>query len=87
MSCRAFNFLSQRRRLSKPRTSGGKLRAIGTLLKTNIILPALISHRTAEPGTCGIVPPRLQSLTIFLFLTINVILCCVKYEAFEGNLL
>ena len=48
--------------------------------------PALWSQRTAEPvGWCS-VPPRLQSLTIAVFVVINVVLSCASYTLFEGNL-
>ena len=48
--------------------------------------PALFSRRTAENVRWCTVPPRLQSLTIFAFVTINVVACCVSYNVFDGNL-
>ena len=62
------------------------IRAAQAVMKAYVSLPALFSHQTAEPGICGIIPPRLQSLTVICFVAINVILCCVRYQAFSGNL-
>ena len=49
--------------------------------------PALLSRRTTEPLGYCMVPPRLQSFTVGSFVLINVSLCCVSYDLFDGNLL
>ncbi|KAF2279748.1 uncharacterized protein EI97DRAFT_413032 [Westerdykella ornata] len=61
------------------------LRAYG-LLKRYILVPATFGYRCAQNiGWCTI-PPRVQSLTIFAFVILNLILCCISYPVFAGNL-
>ncbi|PVI05011.1 ferric-chelate reductase-like protein [Periconia macrospinosa] len=51
-----------------------------------ISIPATFNKRCSEPiGWCTI-PSRIQSLAIFLFVLLNIILCTVDYRTTEGNL-
>jgi predicted ferric reductase len=55
-------------------------------LKRYLTVPATFGDRCSRPyGWCTI-PPRIQSLTIFLFITFNVILCSCSYRLTDGNL-
>lgn len=54
--------------------------------KKHIAIPATFGYRCAQNiGWCT-VPPRIQSLTIFAFVLLNVVLCSISYRVFEGNL-
>ncbi|KAF1961944.1 ferric-chelate reductase-like protein [Byssothecium circinans] len=55
-------------------------------LKRYITIPATFNGRCSQPlGWCTI-PSRVQSLTIFSFVLLNVILCSVDYRVTHGNL-
>ncbi|EMD63374.1 hypothetical protein COCSADRAFT_143289 [Bipolaris sorokiniana ND90Pr] len=55
-------------------------------LRRNLIIPAAFGNRCARPyGLCTI-PPRIQSLTIFLFVIFNIAACSCSYRLTEGNL-
>lgn len=55
-------------------------------LKTYITVPAAFGGRCSQPyGWCTI-PPRIQSLTILLFVALNIALCTCSYRLTEGNL-
>lgn len=55
-------------------------------LKRYLSVPATFGDRCSRPlGWCTI-PPRIQSLTIFLFIILNVILCSCSYHLTDGNL-
>jgi hypothetical protein len=86
MVSRAVDFIPQRRDDNGSKAPPGIFRAIRSVTKLYVSYPALLSRQTAEAGVCGIVPARLQSLTIVAFVAINVVLCCVRYKAFDGNL-
>jgi predicted ferric reductase len=55
-------------------------------LKRFLTVPATFGDRCSRPyGWCTI-PPRMQSLTIFLFVVLNVTLCSCSYRLTDGNL-
>lgn len=54
--------------------------------KEHILTPAAFDHHCAEPLGWWIVPPRLQSLTILIFIIINFILSFGHYDVFSTNL-
>jgi hypothetical protein len=57
-------------------------------LKTRIYftLPVAVRYHCAQPVGWCTVPARIQLLTIAAFIIINVVLCCVNYRIFLGNL-
>jgi hypothetical protein len=68
------------------------LKSYGTLslpysvLKRYIIVPATFGYRCSQSvGWCTI-PPRIQSLTIFAFVLLNIVLCSISYRVFTDNL-
>lgn len=64
----------------------GRFRSAHALLKRFIIIPATFNNRCSQPfGWCTI-PNRVQSLTIFAFVMLNVLLCTVNYRLTDGNL-
>ncbi|KAI4637352.1 hypothetical protein J4E83_000167 [Alternaria metachromatica] len=70
-------------RISGPRSPLVSLR---TWLRRYVTTPAAFGDRCSRPyGWCTI-PPRIQSLTIFLFVALNVVLCSCSYRLTEGNL-
>lgn len=55
-------------------------------LKRYLTVPAAFGDRCSRPlGWCTI-PPRLQSLTIFVFIAFNILLCSCSYRLTDGNL-
>ncbi|KAF2641167.1 ferric-chelate reductase [Massarina eburnea CBS 473.64] len=59
--------------------------AFSALLKRHLTIPALFNNRCSQPlGWCT-VPSRIQSLTIFSFVLINVVLCSTNYRVTHGN--
>lgn len=56
------------------------------LMKRYIIIPATFGYRCSQNVGWCTVPPRIQSLTIFSFVALNVLLCCASYRVFSGNL-
>lgn len=54
--------------------------------KQHVLVPAAFSHHCAEPLGWWIVPPRLQSLTILIFVLLNLILSFGHYDVFSTNL-
>lgn len=68
-----------------PKTTLLAGRAYG-LLKRYILVPATFGYRCLQNvGWCTI-PPRIQSLTIFAFVVLNIVLCCISYPVFAANL-
>ncbi|KAF2139154.1 uncharacterized protein K452DRAFT_328466 [Aplosporella prunicola CBS 121167] len=64
----------------------GILSLPGTYLKRYITTPATFGYRCSQNiGWCTL-PPRIQSLTVVVFIIINIVLCSVDYYAFPGNL-
>lgn len=56
-------------------------------LKSNVLTPATFGQRCAESfGAWGTVPPRIQSITIGLFVVLNVVTSIHGYRLFEGNI-
>lgn len=56
------------------------------LLKRYIIFPATFGYSCSQNvGWCTI-PPRIQTLTIFSFVFLNTLLCCISYPVFSENL-
>ena len=71
-----------RRQLAKPRFSGAR-----RLIQRHITLPAIFGYRHQQPlGWCTI-PTRIQSLLVFAYVFLNLILCSVTYRADENNIL
>ena len=57
-----------------------------TWLKRYLTTPAAFGDRCSRPyGWCTI-PPRIQSLTIFFFVALNIAVCTCSYRLTEGNL-
>jgi predicted ferric reductase len=58
------------------------------LLKSYIIFPATFSYRCSQSilRNTATIPPRIQSLTIFAFVFLNTLLCCISYRVFSENL-
>ncbi|KAF2819445.1 ferric-chelate reductase [Ophiobolus disseminans] len=55
-------------------------------MKRFVTIPATFGDRCSQPyGWCTI-PPRIQSLTILLFVVLNVLLCTCSYQLTDGNL-
>ncbi|KAF2125976.1 ferric-chelate reductase-like protein [Dothidotthia symphoricarpi CBS 119687] len=55
-------------------------------LKRYLTTPAAFGNRCSQTyGWCTI-PPRIQSLTIFFFVALNVVLCTISYRLTSGNL-
>ncbi|KAF1937043.1 ferric-chelate reductase [Clathrospora elynae] len=55
-------------------------------LKHYLTTPATFGDRCSRPyGWCTI-PPRIQSLTIFVFIALNIVLCSCSYRLTDGNL-
>jgi predicted ferric reductase len=55
-------------------------------IKRHITVPATFGNRCSQPyGWCTI-PPRIQSLTILVFVLLNVALCLRGYQLTDGNL-
>ncbi|KAE8828413.1 hypothetical protein PTNB85_07601 [Pyrenophora teres f. teres] len=76
-----------------PEFSGGSLvksRGIATLLqawlKRYLTIPATFGTRCSQPYVGCTIPPRVQSLTIALFVILNLVLCSCSYRFTEGNL-
>jgi predicted ferric reductase len=62
------------------------LRLPRTCLKRFVTVPATFGGRCSRPyGWCTI-PPRMQSITIALFVTLNAFLCTSGYHLTDGNL-
>ena len=57
-----------------------------TWWKRYIALPATFGYRTSQPFGWYTVPPRIQSLTIFAFVLLNVVFCAYGYRVFPGNM-
>ncbi|KAF1917219.1 ferric-chelate reductase-like protein [Ampelomyces quisqualis] len=58
----------------------------GVWLKRYLITPATFGNHCSQPyGWCTI-PPRVQSITILVFVILNITLCICSYELTEGNL-
>jgi hypothetical protein len=56
-------------------------------LKRHIFTPATFGQRCAESfGAWGTIPPRIQSITIGLFVALNVVTSIHGYRLFEGNM-
>lgn len=69
-----------------PSTSRSPATFLQTWLKRYITTPATFGDRCSRPyGWCTI-PPRIQSLTIFLFVALNIVFCICSYRLTEGNL-
>lgn len=71
----------------KGQTIPVQLRGHGrSLLQQHLTVPATFSRHCSEPvGWCTI-PPRLQSILLLMFAVVNITLCCISYDVFEGNL-
>lgn len=57
-----------------------------TLLKRYITVPATFNNRCSQPFGWCTVPTRVQTLTIFAFVLLNIVLCSINYRLTDGNL-
>lgn len=56
-------------------------------LKRRVLIPATFGQRCAESfGAWGTVPPRIQSVTLGLFVVLNVVASVHGYRLFPGNI-
>lgn len=56
--------------------------------RSHIILPAAFGYRHQEPWGWCTIPTRIQSLTVFAYVLLNILGCAIgKYGAFDGNFL
>ncbi|KAH6665316.1 ferric-chelate reductase [Plectosphaerella plurivora] len=55
-------------------------------LKRYVTIPATFGYRCAQNMGWCTVPPRVQSLTILVFIILNTFFCAHGYRFFEGNL-
>lgn len=71
---------------NSPRTRPGISSWLQALFKRYIAIPAAFNNRCSQPfGWCTI-PTRIQSLTIFAFVVLNIVLCSISYRLTDGNL-
>ncbi|KAI0619252.1 ferric reductase like transmembrane component [Pyrenophora tritici-repentis] len=75
-----------------PGFPGGTLKSwgIATLpqawLRRYLTIPATFGTHCSQPYVGCTIPPRVQSLTIALFVVLNLVLCSCSYRFTEGNL-
>ncbi|RMZ67861.1 ferric reductase like transmembrane component [Pyrenophora seminiperda CCB06] len=62
------------------------IRTLQAWSKRYLTIPATFGSRCSQPYAACTVPPRIQSLTIALFVILNVVLCSCSYRLTEGNL-
>jgi predicted ferric reductase len=55
-------------------------------MQRHVTIPAMFGYRASQPFGWYTVPPRLQSLTIFSFVIMNIFLCAHGYRVFQDNL-
>jgi predicted ferric reductase len=55
-------------------------------MKQHLLIPATFNYHCSQPIEWCTIPPRIQSLTVFLFVALNVVLCCISYPVFDGNI-
>jgi predicted ferric reductase len=55
-------------------------------IRRHLTVPATFGNRCSQPYGWCTVPPRIQSLTILLFVALNFVLCTCSYELTTGNL-
>jgi hypothetical protein len=76
-------------------TSGGSTRPTAATrgtswwswIKSRVLTPATFGRRCAESyGPWGTVPPRVQSITIGLFVALNIFTSIHGYRVFPGNM-
>ncbi|KAF7534078.1 hypothetical protein G7054_g6526 [Neopestalotiopsis clavispora] len=63
-----------------------RISRLGGWLKAHVFLPATFGYRKAQPFDWYTVPPRIQSLTILLFILINIVFTVHGYHVFPENL-
>lgn len=68
------------------RVNAGRLASVRRVFKQYVSTPALFNGRCASRDYIGTVPSRIQSLTIFAYIAMNVILSAINYKVFSGNL-
>ena len=56
-----------------------------TQIRAHLLLPATFRKSCAVAHWYGTIPPRIETLIITIFVIINVVLCAVRYEAFDRN--
>lgn len=66
--------------------SGRRRRRTRVWLRRYVTLPAAFGYRCAQDFGWYTVPPRVQSLTIAVFVLLNVLSCILGYRTFPGNL-
>jgi hypothetical protein len=63
-----------------------RISRLGGWLKAHVFLPATFGYRKAQPFDWYTVPPRIQSLTILLFILMNIVFTVHGYHVFPENL-
>ncbi|KAM6479473.1 ferric reductase like transmembrane component-domain-containing protein [Trichoderma sp. SZMC 28011] len=58
----------------------------GSWFKRNITIPATFGYRCAQNVWWATIPPRIQSLTITVFLIMNIVFCIHGYRIIDENL-
>lgn len=71
------------RQVQSSKSSFGKVKR---LVKQHIILPAIFGYRHQVPWGWCTVPTRIQTFIVFVFVLLNIVLCAVKYTAFDQNI-
>ena len=57
-----------------------------TWIRRSLILPATFGKHCSQPVLGGTIPPRLESVLLGLYVTMNFIFMFPGYELFLGNL-
>jgi hypothetical protein len=66
--------------------SGGRLWSLYTSAVNRIAVPATFGDRCSQKVGWGTVPPRIQSLTLFAFLILNIVLSIHGYRIVPINM-
>ncbi|RAR08078.1 ferric-chelate reductase [Stemphylium lycopersici] len=69
-----------------PLKSSGAFALPRAWLKRHITTPAAFGDRCSRPWGWCTIPARVQSLTILLFVSLNIVLCSCSYRLTEGNI-
>lgn len=72
---------------STPSTAATRGTSWWSWVKGRVLTPATFGRRCAESyGPWGTVPPRVQSITIGLFVVLNIVTSIHGYRIFPGNM-
>ena len=97
MTHRLIAFIMSRKavqRLANPESASsfppprkGVYAKLRRLVRTHLILPATFGYRHQRSWYICSLPTRIQSLTVFAFIALNVVSCAVDYQAYDRNML